>query len=1336
MKKLFFRFTIIVSILLSSANLFASHIAGGEITYNCLGGNQYEVNLNLFVDCLGFDPGSSQVINITSSCGGTASLTVNCTNVGGTEISQLCPSQLANSTCNGGTLPGMWLFSYTGIVTLAPPCDTWTMSWSTCCRNLAITNLSSASSNYYIEATLNSATAPCNSSPSFTAQPIPYVCNGQSVSYSYGVVEPDGDSLYYSLIPAMDAAGVSSTYNPGYSGTSPIPGIVIDPNTGLVTFTPGAIGNYVVVILVQEYDSNGNLVGTVMRDIQFVVQNCTNSVPDPSGGAITSFGGNAVQTGPYSLEMCAGNNFNFNVVFSDSDPGTTLTYTSNISAALPGAVITSSGTDPLTLNVSWTSPAGTSGAGLTFTITVSDGACPIQGQQTYVYSVNILDATTANPDITICGSQTAQLNAYGGSTFNWSVVSGAPMTPANFSCNPCSNPVASPNVTTTYAVISNLSGTCDNVDTVTVFVVPDFTYTVTQSSANSCLQDPVQLDVTGLSPAGPGYTFQWTPAANLSNPTIANPIATFIAPGTYTYTLTVTSPGGCIKTSTVTIYAAPAFAPVITAYGDTSFCAGGTASLGVLFTGGSTPASCGLSATGTCGGTAIIGAVGTSTGSNTSTTWPAPYGNWYTSAKHQFLFTAAELNAAGITGGKIDQLDFNVSAINGITTYHEYTIKMGCTNLTALGPSWVGGLYQVFNPKNVTIALGWNSHIFDNAFEWDGLSNVVVEICFTEGPPYANYSYSSISPWTTTSFVSCLYSYTDSFDMCPDLTNFIQTSNNRPLVQLHWCSLVADPADYTYQWTPASGSIASPTSQFTAANPTAITDYYVTVTDIAGGCQAVDSVHVDVINISTLSITPAGPYCVNANTDTLTTSVPVGTGTWSGPGITNTSLGIFDPATAGVGSHQIIYTISGSCGTGADTTTIVVTPLPDPTITPVGNQCASGASITLSAVTPGGTWSGTGITNPSTGTFDPATAGIGNHLITYSISSPCFAQDTVIITVTSQLNATITDVGPFCTASPAITMNAADPGGVWSGTGITNSSAGTFDPATAGPGTHVITYTISGLCGSADTTSIVVLASPVISIVADTTEGCEPTTVNFTGVTDQPGGSCYWEFGDGNTSTNCNPSEEYLYAGSYSVTFTYANTIGCSSTVMQSNMINIHSQPVAAFTATPQPTTIVNPTVTLTDQSTGIIDTYSWDIGGFVNYSTPNVVYTFADTGAYNVTLIVTNNFGCADTAYSTVLIDQILVFYAPNAFTPNGNGLNDVFNVKGDGIDPDAFQMRIFDRWGDLLFHTTNLYEGWNGAINNTGNIVEQDVYIWKVDCKDFKGNTHSYIGHVTLTK
>lgn len=1328
--RLSFLVTLAVTLLLSFSAK-ASHIAGGEITYSCLGNDQYQINLNLFVDCAGFNPGAAQTINFVSSCGGTATTTVNVSSstTNGLEISQLCASQLPSSTCNGGTLPGMWLFSYTGVVTLTPPCDTWTMSWSTCCRNLAITNLSSASSNYYIAATLNSATAPCNSSPQFTAQPIPYVCAGQPVNYSYGVLESDGDSLYYQLISALDAAGVNSTYNAGYSGTSPIPGITIDPNTGLLTFTPTTVGNFVVVVLVTEYDANGNVVGTVMRDIQFVVQNCTNQVPNPSAGAISGFTGNAVQTGPFSIELCAGNNFSFSATFDDPNATDVLTYISNITSALPGATITSSGTNPLTLNVTWNAPAGTQGQNLTFTITVQDGACPIQGQQTFVYSVNILDATTANPDLTICGSQTAQLNAYGGSTFTWSVVSGPPMVVGtNFSCNPCANPVASPSATTTYVVVSDLSGTCDNVDTVTVFVVADFTFNVTQSSTSSCLLQPIQLGIANLTPAGAGYTYSWSPATYLDATTIPNPTATITAPGSYTYTVTVTSPQGCVKTDQVTISVVPAVSPVITAHNDTTFCAGSTAALSVTF-GNGVPATCGPSATGGCAVSTPV-TVGTGT---INTTYPTPYPAFWDNGRIQMLFTAAELNALGFVGGKITSLTFNVTTKASTQPFNGFTIKMGCTNLSSLpSASFQTVPTTVYGPTAVSTTLGANTYNFATVYEWDGISNLIVEVC------YSNTSWTSndVVAKSNTTFASVVTAWQDPNPGCTYATPSTGYSQmERPNVVFGTCAVAANPSNYSYSWAPASGNIANATSQNTTAQPATTTTFTVTVTDIAGGCTSSDSVLVNVINVNALVVSPAGPYCVNGGVDTLAVNVPMSYGTWSGPGV-NATTGVFNPAVAGVGTHQIIFAVSGTCGTGADTINIVVTPQPDATINPVPNQCSSGTPIALTAATSGGTWSGTGITNTTTGIFNPATAGVGSHIITYSLTTPCTNSDTVIINVTNQLDATITHVGPFCSANAAVTLSAVDPGGTWSGPGITNTTTGVFDPAVAGPGNHVITYSIAGLCGNTDTDTIQVIASPVISFTSDITEGCEPTTINFTSTTNQPGGTCFWDFGDGNTSTNCNPSNTYIYAGSYDVTFTYSNTIGCTSTVLDTNYITIHSQPGAAFVATPQPTTIMDPEVHFTDYSTGQIDNWTWTFGMVGTSAQQNPSYVFPDTGAYMVQLIVTNVHGCADTTSQMVSIDQIAVFYAPNAFTPNSNGVNDEFRVYGDGINKSTFEMRIFNRWGEMIFKSNDYYVGWNGAKNNNGPVVEQGVYVWKVTFKDFDGTLRQHIGHVTLVK
>ena len=1077
--------------LLLALNVKASHIAGGDLTYTCLGGNQYQINLNLFVDCLGFDPGVTQTINFSSTCGGTATTSVSVTNPGGTEISQLCPSQINNSTCNNGNLPGMWVFHFTGTVTLAPPCDTWTMSWTTCCRNAAVLNLTNASSaGSYIEATLNSITKACNNSPSFTSQPIPYVCANQVVNYNYGIVETDGDSLYYNLINAMDAGAVNLPYAAGYSAALPIPGIIINHFTGLLTFTPTTIGNFVVVIAVQEYTSSGNLIGTVMRDIQFVVQSCSNNVPDPApiAGVITGLTGTAVQTGPYTLEMCEGSSFNFTATYTDADAGNVLGQVSNIATVLVGSTLTTTGTNPLVATISWTAPAGSANTNTSFSVTVNDGACPVTGQQTFVYDIHVQPRTLAGPDKIICGPQTAAIHGTGGSIFTWNVLSGPPMVVGtNFSCNPCANPVASPSATTTYEVVSDLSGTCVNRDTITITVVPDFSYVITHSTDTLCFHQLVQLNITGA-PAG-AYSYLWSPPTYLNNVAIANPSANVTVPGTYTYHIKITSPFGCAKNDTtkvtvlpdirtrasrdtilcsaqttplhatggntftwsvisgpalavgtnftcnpcanpvasptatttyqvtsnlngtcinkdtvivtvvpnftntitqtgsitclsqapiqlnvttaptgtysylwaltnsltnytipnplanitspgthvyvvsvtssqgcvkkdsVSITVTPSYPPNPVAYGSTTIvCAGDTVHLGVTF-GNTVPAVCGVNPVG-CS-TPLVSTIGTGTTANTSTTWPAPYGNWYTSAKHQFLYKAAELNAAGITGGKIDQLDFNVTQIptGAITTYHHYTINMGCTNVNAL-TAWVGSLHNVYTPKNKSVVVGWNTHPFDNAFEWDGVSNVIVEICFDEGPPNPNYTNSCVSPYTLTPFVSTLYAYSDVNPMCP-ATSTPQTSSNRTNVKFHYCGGAPDSSRYSYSWFPPSG-ILHPHAQTTGAILPGTTNYYVLVTDTVSGCS--DTAHINIIANAPITLH------VNASNDT--TICPGASATLIATGAPNfiwspaTSLSSINTAiTHANPGATITYTVTGTghCTTGPAKDSVKVT---------------------------------------------------------------------------------------------------------------------------------------------------------------------------------------------------------------------------------------------------------------------------------------------------------------------------------------------------------------------------------------------------------------------------
>lgn len=393
------------------------------------------------------------------------------------------------------------------------------------------------------------------------------------------------------------------------------------------------------------------------------------------------------------------------------------------------------------------------------------------------------------------------------------------------------------------------------------------------------------------------------------------------------------------------------------------------------------------------------------------------------------------------------------------------------------------------------------------------------------------------------------------------------------------------------------------------------------------------------------TITQAGPFCSNASSVNLTAAETGGT--WSGTGITNASTGTFNPTTAGAGSHVITYNLT--CG-DTDTMTIVVNAGDDANFTyPSGSYCLSDPNPTPSApITSGGvfTINGTGVINSSTGVINIGSSGIGNYVVTYTTSGACPDTATFNVAITNSTDATITQVGPFCSNAASVNLTAVSPGGTWTGTGITNGTTGTFNPATAGAGSHVITYTISGSCGSVDTMTIVVNAAQSAAFTYASSSFCltdpnpTPTITGATGGTFTINNS-----GVINSSTgviNITGSG----AGSFVVTYTTAGPCPASQTFNVTINSCTAPLPVANFSAS-QTNICIGDCISFTDLSnssaTGGITAWSWTFTGATpstfNAQTPtNICYNTA--GTYQVVLTVTDANGVdteTKTAYITV---------------------------------------------------------------------------------------------------
>jgi gliding motility-associated-like protein len=571
MKQITKFFVLSILAFIASSNLVkATHVAGADISYENVGVDSFLVTVNIFEDCGGAATvGQTITVNFTNTCG-LAGFNLSFPQTSVTEVSQLCASEQPNSTCNNGNLPGMLQKVYQRLVVM-PACNAWTITWGIANRNASV-NLDPAGNTLFfaVTASANTLDSPTNNSPKFNAQPIPYVCANQLVNYSFGVSELDGDSLVYSFTDPLGGSAANPTilnYQPGYTVLQPLPGIVIDPITGLLTFTPTTLGSFVVVVMVQEYQ-NGVLIGFVKRDIQFVVRSCINTAPDILAGQISNLNGNAVQTNPYSLEMCEGNTFTFTAVYTDQDAADTLSIFTNLSTVLPGSVLNVSGTNPLTIDITWTAPAGSSGQNNSFAITVNDGSCPIPGIQNFVYSIDVVPSTFIIPSAAIlCGNDSVQLQAIGGSDFVWYDINGVQIIPdSTFSCNNCPNPKAKPSVTTSYIVVSNLSSTCVNRDTIVVTIAPDYSAFAVASDTVICAGQTVQFNAQASNGGAP-YTFNWAPANLFNNPIIINPSATFPNPGTFNVFLNTTSLQGCLRQDTVIINVVPAPVFNISPYG-------------------------------------------------------------------------------------------------------------------------------------------------------------------------------------------------------------------------------------------------------------------------------------------------------------------------------------------------------------------------------------------------------------------------------------------------------------------------------------------------------------------------------------------------------------------------------------------------------------------------------------------------------------------------------------------------------------------------------------------------------------------------------------------------
>lgn len=264
--------------------------------------------------------------------------------------------------------------------------------------------------------------------------------------------------------------------------------------------------------------------------------------------------------------------------------------------------------------------------------------------------------------------------------------------------------------------------------------------------------------------------------------------------------------------------------------------------------------------------------------------------------------------------------------------------------------------------------------------------------------------------------------------------------------------------------------------------------------------------------------------------------------------------------------------------------------------------------------------------------------------------------------------------------------------------------------------------------------NFIVLPTPTAGFTGSPLVGCNPLPVQFTNLTPtQPGMVYQWSFGTGDSSTQENPLYVYANAGSYTVNLTATNGFGCADTVTFANYVNVTPQPVAGFTLVPAKITMDDPTLHIVDNSLHA-ETWHYSTGDGSSYSIRSPYHTYSVTGEYEVIQIVSNSLGCSDTAVHLIEVIPNTNVFLPNAFTPNADGVNDTWSAIISYIT--EFDLAIFDRWGQEVFSTDNVYEGWNGKYRNEGRLMKGDVYVYRIRFTELSGKTQDLRGHVLLLR
>jgi len=941
---------------------------------------------------------------------------------------------------------------------------------------------------------------------------------------------------------------------------------------------------------------------------------------------------------------------------------------------------------------------------------------------------------TASSSSTICAGATTTLTAGGAVTYTWSPAAG-------LSAVNGASVAASPTASTIYTVTGTDGSGCTSSATVQVTVGSGPVLTVSPN-ATVCPAGSATLTASGA------LSYGWSPSGSLSSGNGASVVATPAV--TTIYTVSGINAAGCIGTATVQVTVGSN--PVLTVSPNTTVCPAGsstlTASGALSYTW--SPAASLSSANGatvvatpaattiyTVSGFTASGCTGTNTvqvtvGSNpvltvspNTTVCPAGSASLTASGASTYTWapaaTLSSANGASVTATPATTMIYTVSGTSAGGCLGTNTVQVSLSVNPVLSGS-----------SNATICAATNTVL-----------NVAGAASYTWSPA-GSLSSANGATVTASPVISTVYTVTGSnASGCTGTYTLSVSVISNPTLSVTGGSLCASSSATltasgatSYTWAPATGLNTS-NGATVVATPSVTTIY--TVTGSAGACTGTTVATASVIAVSPTITASSNTYCIGGTGVTLT-GTGASTYSWS------PAIGLSATSGATVSASPTvttIYTVTGTTSgcTGTRTISITVAPVASLSIVSSGTLIcpnSTGATLTASGAStytwlPGGQTTSTLQANPPTTT---------SYTVGGQSAAGCATFPAVItVSVSPAINATVTASSSSVCLTKTESISVAPTGGSYTYTwlpvasiqGLNSGSSIVAKPTSTA--TVIYTVTISnGFCKETNTVSLQVFdcvppVSQFSTLTNDSicTKGCVSFTATSTGI--QPF-TYQWVFPGGTppTSNLADPVICYPAPGAYPVTLITGNAFGSDTSVMTNYIHVVDTPSVRAYGDT-----LLSVGQTAPISVTGSAASYYWtpDNGTIACATCTNTVAQPTVTTKYMVT--ASNSPYCKRRDSILVKVDFVCGdFFIPNVFSPNGDGLNDNVNIHGFCIA--TFNLRIFNRWGELVFQTTDKMLGWDGSFR--GKPMDTGVFVYSVDGITIDNKPFSQKGNITLLR